>query len=446
MGDVQKKVSTLAHAGLNMEAVDSTTERELRETLRICGKSLKELRVLDGEWEREFGRSVRSSRKQREWLRDGVEKLQGEISKCMDLERQCRGHQIVIPEGDPSIQTKLLDQWSNRLAQGKGLPKIFNRELRDFASTVTFDGYQPHTVEQLNVIRVFVKERVELSRLDTLVKRTYEGVPVPVVNVSENTLPVLADTADRTLRLIIWWDDDAPLAYDRLRTLFHDIDPIRDLETLEDCVNALEGYAARNREVEIRQMLDMVANICEQYTSGGHSNLWKLLLAALERRDTVAWQTTLDEAARLSKVRTDAARRDELGRRLSKAAPQWASDILKTEGKAAGETRNYPRAWALAQANAWVCDIAQTVDMGSLLDESLALNTELHETVLKLISWSARLHLKEVQDPDERRSLNIWLEAVRKYGKGTGKNALRYLSTARRELPKAMNAMPVRSS
>ena len=267
LGDVQRKVSTLAHAGLNMETVDSTTERELRETLRICGKSLKELRALDGEWEREFGRFVRSSRKQREWLRDGVEKLQGEISKCMELERQCRGHRIVIPEGDPSTQTKLLDQWSNRLAQGKGLPKIFNRELRDFASTVTFDGYQPHTVEQLDVIKVFVKERVELSRLDTLVKRTYEGVPVPVVNVSENTLPVLADTADRTLGLITWWNDDAPLAYDRLRTLFHDIDPIRDLETLEDCVNALEGYAARNREVEIRQMLDAVADICEQHTS-----------------------------------------------------------------------------------------------------------------------------------------------------------------------------------
>ncbi len=443
LADVQKKVSTLAHAGLNMETVDSTTERELRETLRICGKSLKELRALDGEWEREFGRFVRSSRKQREWLRDGVGKLQGEISKCMELERQCRGHRIVIPEGDPSIQTKLLDQWSNRLAQGKGLPKIFNRELRDFASTVTFDGYQPHTVEQLNVIKVFVKERVELSRLDMLVKRTYEGVPVPVVNVSENTLPVLADTADRTLGLITWWNDDAPLVYDRLRTLFHDIDPIRDLETLEDCVNALEGYAARNREVEIRQMLDAVADICEQHTLSGHSALWKMLFCAFERRDTDAWQSTLDEAARLSNVRADVARRGELEARLSKAAPQWSSDILETKGEAAGNVWDYPRAWALAQANAWVCDIVRSADMGSLLDESLALNTELHETVLKLISWSARLHLKEVQDPDDRRSLNIWLEAVRKYGKGTGKNALRYLSTARRELPKAMNAMPV---
>lgn len=443
LADVQRKVSTLALAGLNMEVVDSTTERELKETLLFCRKSLEELRALDGEWEREFGRFVRGSRKQREWLRDGVGKLQSEISKCMDLERQCRGHQIVIPEGDPSIQTELLDRWSNRLAQGKGLPKIFNRELRDFASTVTFDGYQPHTVEQLNVIKVFIKERVELSRLDMLVKRTYEGIPVPVVDVSENTLPVLADTADKTLRLIIWWNDDAPRAYVRLRALFHGTDPIRDLETLEGCVSALEGYAARNRENEIRRMLDMVADICERHTLDGYSNLWRLLSSAFEQRDTSAWQTTLDEAARLSKVRADAARRDELGMRLSKAAPQWSSDILETKGTAAGETWNYPRAWALAQANAWVCDIVQSADMGSLLDESLALNTELHETVLKLISWSARLHLKEVQDPDDRRSLNIWLEAVRKYGKGTGKNALRYLSTARRELPKAMNAMPV---
>lgn len=440
--EVHEKVSRLEHAGLNMDAVDSASEKDTREILRACRKSLEELRALDGEWEREFSRFIRNSRERRVWLREGVEKLQTEILKCMDLERQCRGHQIVIPAGDPFVQSGLLDRWSDRIAQGKGLPKIFNRELCDFASTVTFDGYQPHAVEQLDVVKVFIKERVELSRLGMLVARTYEGVPVPVVNVSGNTLPVLADTANRVLGLISWWNDDAPLACDMLRWFFPGADPVSDPETLEGCVAALEGYAARNREAEIQQTLDAVEDMCKQPVRG-QADLWRRLLNAFTRHDTNAWQSTLDEAARLSKVKMDVARRGELGARLLRAAPQWSSNILTTKGEAAGDVRNYPRMWALAQANTWVSDIAKSVDMGGLLDESLTLSAELHKTVLSLISWSARLQLKEVQDPDDRRSLNIWLEAMRKYGKGTGKNALRYLSTARRELPKAMNAMPV---
>lgn len=441
--DVQTKIATLKNSGLDMRTVDSVPEKETKRTLQTCRNALDRLRAIDGDWERELGSLVRDNHQQREWLRDSVKKLSDETAKCMELAKSCRDHDIAIPEGNPATQTEWLRQWSDRLAQGKGLPRIFNKELRAFASTVMVDGYQPDTTDKLDLVGTFVKERAELARLNTLVRKTFEGTPVPFGKIDENALPSLADRADKVISLIDWWSDDAPEISGMLRPFFRRVDPVRNAEVLENCVDTLDGYVFRHRETEIQEMLDEVEAICEHHISLHHSGLWNKLSEDLRKHDMKSWQKTLDEASRLAKVRCRADRRDELGKRLATVAPKWTEAIFSTRGKAAGVPDEYPRFWAVAQTHSWVKDVTASANMEELIDESFKLNDKLHKTVSELINWSARLHLKEVQDPDDRKALNTWLDAIKKYGKGTGKNAGRYLSTARHELPKAMNSMPV---
>lgn len=442
---VHASVDDLERSGLDLHAVDAASFEQVESLLRDLREMLAERRAFDGKWERELGNVLRANGQQRAWLRQGLETLQRQIDRCLDLSGQLLGHVISVPSGNPKDQHEMLVQWMERVSQGKGLPKVFNKNLRAFGESVNVDGYVPQTIEELRLVEIHIEQRRLLAGLPALMRQTFDGLPTPDIDMEHVSASSLAGIVNRISVINAWWEDRYPVAVQGLRAYFPYDDPACDIDDFGRAISILEGSIARRQEHELRERLESVASALESHTGLEDSDLWRQLLDALRNRDDEAWQRAIAEAGRLAQIRQHVARLQTLHDRLAMTVPQWANLIRLSHGdpRTCGDAHSYELIWRLAQATSWLNDIAMNSDVTALLEESRAVAKQRQDATLQSVGLSARLHLKETQDPDARKALSIWLDAMKRYGKGTGKNADNYLATARHELPKAMNAMPV---
>lgn len=443
--DLQEQVEQLKTAGFTAEAVDSANDEERQHVRDSLQGALQKLLKIDEDWERQLSEKLKDNVRQRQWLKRNAALIQEQSAQCVALMQHYLGHRVEAPEGNPVTLTELLNVWKERIAQGKGIPRFSNRALREFAAGVRVDGYQPQTAEQLTFVEFYLTERQQLLQLSQLVQQTFGVVPGLSDEVNDQTLPYLSDIAQRIIDIAEWWDSLYPDIHEMLQPFFPYSDPAASVEGLRQALKDFDELAAYDR---MRALEDKIGELClqlESHCTSSDSDIWQRLADSMQREDYSSWQEALEEADRLRSIHTQAVRMGKLNDKLAAAAPEWAGKIQASDGDArfVGDLEQYKKYWSYAKASTWIRRIAYGQNSERLLSESTALTKEISSLVLKDISLSARLHLKKQQDPDERRSLKIWLDAIKKYGKGTGKNANSYLSTARHELPRAMNAMPV---
>ncbi|WP_460802700.1 Lsr2 family DNA-binding protein [Microbacterium sp. GXF6406] len=190
----------------------------------------------------------------------------------------------------------------------------------------------------------------------------------------------------------------------------------------------------------------IVERLQEASSADQASPLWERLLTAFKLDQPDDWGATLNEAKRLAGVRAQVLRADELKRQIADAgAPRWASAIVSSRGdaKTIGDVEEAALAWEHAKARTWLADLHSSADVEELMEKSHAEAKELQRAIVDLASRSARTELKKNSKDRQRRALETWLSAVKRVGKGTGKNAPRFQAAAREALPAAMGAVPV---
>lgn len=442
---VHESVSDLERSGLDMHIVDEMSAEQVHSSLNEMRALLDELSSIDGEWERELGRQLHANAQQRKWLYQGIDVLQRRLDQCIGFSGKLLGHVISVPSGNPKEQGELLDRWMQRVQQGKGLPRVFDKGLRSFGESVTVDGYTPQDVEELQLVDAYIEQQRLLSSLPTLIRQTFDSLPIPHIDVEHASLSAVADMIQRVSAVNTWWEERYPVAVRCLRRYFPFMDSAVNVDEFGRAVAVMEGASARYEERKLQKQLDEMRTALERHTGATDSDLWGRLSDSLKSRDYEAWQSAVHESKRLMEVREKAGRMNELHDRLATIVPQWAETVRRSQGdnRFCGDAQTRELAWNIAQARTWLSKIATVSDVTALLEESRVIARQRHDATLQAVGLSARLHLKETQDPDDRTALNIWLDAMKRYGKGTGKNAENYLTTARHELPRAMNAMPV---
>lgn len=444
---LNEQIDQLSGSGLDVKATDAFSVQERQDLIQRVRQAYRQLATYSQRWEKELGEYFRCNGQRCRWIVQELPDIRERIDRCRELERSQKGHAVSVPEADPHIQLELVRQWRERLAQGKGLPRFFGgKDLRQFAASVTVDGYQPHAVEQLDAVRDCIEERQVRRMLASTIGQLFDGVPVPDIDVQNQPLPVFSDTINRVGELAQWWSQVHPLLEQRLRRFFPLVNNVcDDAEHLRRSVEALEAADARRRQLATQTWLDDLASRLNASATRYRSPLWRALYDALKNEDTADWRRHMDEFARLHSVRSSIKRRNDLYARLYSAAPKWADEIL--EGRDAAAARELPDhyldMWERARAVTWLEQLIADSDITQLLKTSQSLNDGLRDDVLQLVDLSARLKLKLSQDPDDTRALNTWLSSIKRFGKGSGKHAMRYLAMARHELPRAMNAMPV---
>lgn len=170
------------------------------------------------------------------------------------------------------------------------------------------------------------------------------------------------------------------------------------------------------------------------------------LLEAVVDRNRNAYREAHDRLRHLHSVRAKAARRDELGARLSAAAPQLAGAVSASASDAAWRERlaKLTECWRWAAAAAWI-RAEERADVNALQRRLDYIETQLRTEIESLAAARAWSHAVDESrmSGTARAHLRQYAGLVRRLGKGTGKYAAKQRLEIKGALDQCRPSVPV---
>ncbi|WP_260405831.1 histone-like nucleoid-structuring protein Lsr2 [Microbacterium sp. G2-8] len=440
-------VTTLEDDGLNVAGVDSIDVDTISATARYARESADALTRLGGPWEAPFAQAIRESSPAVAWMMPHNSTVQEQLQAVRGHADRLAGHVVEVPDGDPAIQNALLREWHGRITAGKKISAFARRDLKDLNAQTRVDNYPVTTTPQLDLVWTAMDQRVRLRGIHTLMRQTYEPLGIPVPPFDPSFQFAAERTAARVAQLHTWWTETYRALTERLQPLVAVEDPASQPQRLTQAAELLDRAAARAEERALTATLQTLkGDLAERSQRAGSSPVWGDLVDAVDFARPDKWGSAIDEARRLLAVRAKATRAGSLLSRIAEAgAPKWARQLRETRADedVTGDLEHVELAWDRARARTWLVSLHKESDVDALMSRSHADAQELRRAITDLASRSARVELKQNIKDRQRRALDVWLTAVRRVGKGTGKNAPRFRAAARDALPAAMGAVPV---
>lgn len=444
---LRRDLTELKGEGLNVSVIEALKDDEIQGLSTRMRAEANQLTLLQGTWEAQLTAHIRSTTQIAQWTVTQNDMMRPKLDQAQEIMRQLAGQDIVLPQGDPNLQTNLINVWRTRLEQGKKLPVFGAKDLKQFAEAVKISGYPITTAHQLYFVQLHLHFRELQHEIKRLMHGAYDPLGIPVPQIGSTFLLEALQTHERIDSINRWWTHTYPELSGMISGMFSFENPAETSEGLKRALLLLEGVHTHRREKELSNVLAKFNQQVQEFsTQPTSSHLWSTLWQALESKDVERWTAVHEEAQRLKIVRQQVERRDGLQQRLELVgAGSWARAIIDSNGsqEVVGDPLEAPLAWEYAQARTWLEELHSGPEIDSLMTKAHSVSAELQQQVIAYTSLSARLRLKENMKDPQRRALETWLTAIGRVGKGTGKNAPRFQAQARDALPAAMGAVPI---
>lgn len=359
----------------------------------------------------------------------------------------------------PAIQ-KLKQKYEQKGKIGM-LDLLFNKSLEIALNGVSINDRKPENAEDCALVLAWIETESMRKQCaaywDELMGR--HGVcsftdldPYEPERIAQNHIPVIT-------RYLEWYGQEYAKLEQYVSDLLIPADILFQQNTMDSDITATEKilHAVHHSIPYLCNVCDAVAAICSASAdceqsiralqSGQRlaSDICQRAATAMQHGDTVAYRDAF--AALESTYAKYASQRTRSAylKRLQPVAPQWADAIRDRVGIHGSSTvpSNIEDAWKWKQYAAIVADIiAEPFD--ELQSKSLSLSKRYRETTAQYAEKCAWYHLlrRTEHDLDLKMALQGWVIAVRKIGKGTGKNAPVYRARAREQMAKCQTAVP----
>ena len=168
------------------------------------------------------------------------------------------------------------------------------------------------------------------------------------------------------------------------------------------------------------------------------------LLQAVDQRDVDAFSDARARLERRAASIEDMRTLERLLDRLRIAAPSVANALVDHPDDPEWDERlgAFEAAWAWALAARWLESSTGAGALQSLLGDLERTAAKLRCVLTQLAEAKAWGHCFESLTEHERKHLMAWMQATRRIGKGTGKNAPRYRREARDNMRECRSAIP----
>lgn len=198
---------------------------------------------------------------------------------------------------------------------------------------------------------------------------------------------------------------------------------------------------------KIRYNADVVTKASEMLRAGNRSTsaLCRNLTAALDAGDAASYEKAYLLLESIHAKYHILQKREDLLKRISSVAPQWANSIksrIGIHGNSAVPS-SIEDAWKWKQY-AEIIDDIMAEPFGELQKHSIELSKSYREVTARYAekkAWYYLLYRTEA-DIGLKQALIGWKQLVKKIGKGTGKNAPMYRAEARKKMAKCQEAVP----
>jgi very-short-patch-repair endonuclease len=380
--------------------------------------------------------------------RDQMKTWQEVIEELATWQGRLSGHSVVIPNGLPSTGfLEQLVQLRDRLADGKGVSKTFQKDLFRVREACAVDEEPPRRAEDAELCIIEARSRRRRYELIRGWNGAADRIAGPLIDPSTGHPEYLVHQYMESIGTAFAWEDRAWYALrDRLRASGVRVPEHVTSADLSALAGMLRTAALHIRGKDLTSWLDMVRNyLADSASRPQASGLWQSLLETFDGSAWERWGRILEEARRIGDLTSEVVRLDELTRRLAEAAPVWTSRIATSRGDEAvtGPAATALRAWEWRQAETWIRGITGADDPATLQRQLESKLRAAATATANLASESAWLAVAERLTDAERRALTAWAQALRKVGKGTGKYAHHWRAIAQQQMVQAQAAVPV---
>ncbi|MCI5165621.1 MAG: DNA helicase, partial [Candidatus Electrothrix sp. GM3_4] len=173
----------------------------------------------------------------------------------------------------------------------------------------------------------------------------------------------------------------------------------------------------------------------------------KLVIKSLQKRDIETYQQLFTEIEGLKVKSSELAEKNRLLDGLVDTAPHLAAQLRNCQERAgwvewADRLGQLEQAWSWAQAKNWLHEFLAN-DLESLHRHSQRLTLEIQKELSALTAAKAWQHFFRSITAQQRGHMVAWQQAMKKFGKGTGRHAQTHKENARRHLNACRSAIPV---
>lgn len=330
--------------------------------------------------------------------------------------------------------------WMTRMGLSKSAKLIFDIIKVDDHCLVTEERI---TVAQsyLSYLRLLKKVR---NKWNLSITTIIDGPDIDI----ESSMPLAhIDDFIKRFRCVLEWKDNyfekikkAILALGCTEQSFHKKSDI------EKYFKILQGQSAIIAKYKIDQQLDDYYNslIYESQKEDAHG-IWRQLADAVKLRSVESYEQLYSENLRLFQLKDEVQRLEFLANKLKVTAPYWLNKLEREALKTGTQTlpKDWTIAWRWQRLNSWLCHLHNREGVDVLqhrLERARRKEYELITELVSTLTWKRQLI--NVKD-HHYRALTAWADAMRKYGKGTGKYAYRFLRVATKAMIDAVGAVPV---
>ncbi|MFG1895649.1 AAA domain-containing protein [Micromonospora zamorensis] len=447
LDEAARELNQLAAAGVSLPQVRAFGPQPLDDLAAQLREALTVLAAREGSWTDRLGTLVQAAPNWHHMWYDHVAACQRALGELTSATRIIAGHQVTVPEVHMAEPRRLLAQLGElrqRFAAGKGVNRLFQGALAKLASECHIDGESVRSCDDIDIIVAYVGRQRLRQELTTRWQEWTQPLEltIPAAANPETWAGRMLAEAESTLD----WDRRRwPALYSTLRGLLPTMAATVDTRRL----SAHTDLVARCATVFTHDGLlaverDLAAALQTGMSSTDASELWRLLDLSRQSTDLDRWDSYREEVRRLAALRPDAERFQDLSARLREAAPGWTATIDDGTAPAlAGNGTDCLHRWRWRQAQTWFDTVVGSVDPVALGRRVEQIRERIRRLTQELVVASSWLEVSKALDDRRRAALADWTTALRKIGKGTGKNAALWQAHAQRAMSAAVDAVPV---
>ena len=425
-------------------------QEKLLQLWELLTKAKKVLASANKDYEQEIFDVCAISQNEREKWASILSKISERIQIVAKGKNSSIGHIISgnsnlashdLREGIDALYSKV----SNKGKLGTFARMLLPASAKKILETYKVDGVEPDNHDRIEILRNTILVEAAERDIKTLLEQGLSSLKNPLeIDMNRLDLVQLEVFVASIQRLVNYHSD-----FSAIDTHFSEITELSDLSFTKkaDIDKAIELTASRTAAFELKNLEKSFAEWEETIRAAVNfrtqHSIVDDLAQAIVKRNSTGWKNCMEELNLLTKKK--AIRLNELCEQLKKQVPTLCQEIIElADQKQKFECpENILLAWKVARFESWLNYIHDHDDIDDLQSQFERLSKrefELNSELVTVLAWQRQI---DKVTKRQRDALMAWSDAMKKYGKGTGKYANKWLNAAQQSLKEAKNAVPV---
>ena len=431
-----------------VEKLESTSPDFIEETCRLTKEALNKLGNITEDWRREILSHLSAQGNQRALWHEFVSKAQTILDMTWPHFKKILHREIDCTPTDSRIDYELgISQLWKHVNKAKKLKKPiwgWPKEAKAVLQSCKVDGTPLSTVEHLEALEADFNYKKNIQDFQTLWSRHRKLINAPDLK-DDISLPLqdYEEKLNRVKEVLDWEQKYGLVLTSKLEALGIQQQKAYQVEFLQEFLCALEYKHLINEQENINKIFKEWRDSSKETDVANTHPLWKHIIRALYQKDYASYQETYNEVIRLNQLKPKHVKLETLLCRLRSVAPLWASRLEAEKDRNLTPTKHWQTAWRWRRLNSWLEELHSQEDIDSLqeqLDKEQHQERQLVAELVTNLTWQRQI---ERVSPEQRQALVAWSQAMRRYGRGTGKHAQYHLANARSAMQEAQAAVPV---